>query len=105
MTAIITTTFKIKPEHWDDMLQITSEALPDTRSFKGCEFIYACANNETLTISIYEGWSSFENYEKYLAWRKEGGMIEALGDMLSEPFSFSKHEDIFQGPPDLKQAA
>lgn len=62
------------------------ESLPDTRAFDGCIELDVYQEEGTNIFTIVEDWSSFEHYDKYLAWRTEGGMAELLEDLLEGGF-------------------
>lgn len=63
----------------EDFLQ---RHIPDTRSYDGCQDITAYLNEDGRTIVMVEHWDSKEQYQKYLAWREETGVLADLGAMF-----------------------
>tara|TARA_Y100000389_G_scaffold204506_1_gene257507 strand:+ start:14770 stop:15111 length:342 start_codon:yes stop_codon:yes gene_type:complete len=64
----------------------SEEGLVKTRNFKGCLSIECYEDiNDCNTLIIYQKWDSKEDHCKYLEWRKETGLLDALSDMLDEP--------------------
>ena len=69
--------------------------------FDGCLELDVYHEEGTNTFTIVEDWASFEHYDKYLAWRTESGMGEALEGVLEGGFpagfkvqKFIAHEDL-----------
>ncbi|MFT4561668.1 MAG: quinol monooxygenase YgiN [Gammaproteobacteria bacterium] len=62
------------------------ELLPDTRSFKGCIYIYLNQDlDDPSKIIIVELWESREHYDQYLQWRTDRGDMEVLGSLMKNP--------------------
>lgn len=65
------------------LLKTLTAALVDTRAFEGCEAIetYTDQENPDLVV-LWEKWATRENYEAYLAWRMETGLMDVLAPMM-----------------------
>ena len=67
----------IRPAH------ALSGAVVDTRAFEGNEAIevYADQENPDLIV-LWEKWGARENYDAYLAWRMETGLMDVLAPFM-----------------------
>jgi quinol monooxygenase YgiN len=64
------------------------ESLSDTRAFDGCESVETYVDQDDPDrVYLWEKWTTRENYEKYIAWRIETGMLEALAPVLVKPMT------------------
>jgi quinol monooxygenase YgiN len=98
MAILATAEFRIHPEKLDEFLGVMKAALPDTRSFEGCEGLETFTNqDEAGHVIIIEKWTDRRAHEKYLAWRIEGGMLELLGPYAAAPPTFA----YFDAHPDV----
>ena len=60
--------------------------LPVTRSYEGCEGLTVHRNvDDTANVVLIERWETRPHYEKYLAWRKETGLLDQLVALLEGP--------------------
>ena len=66
-----------------ELLEILSAALVDTRAFEGCESIevYSDQENPDLIV-LWEKWATRGNYDTYLAWRMETGLMYVLAPVM-----------------------
>lgn len=67
-----------------------AESLPasqvETRAFEGCLLLEMYLDQDHPDkIMMWEKWESRAYQEKYIAWRMETGMLEALEPILAEP--------------------
>ena len=70
----------------EQLRDVLTSQLPDTRSFRGCVEVSAMsAHNDENTFVIHERWTSAEDYEVYVAWRRERGDLRHLMKALSGP--------------------
>jgi quinol monooxygenase YgiN len=89
MSVLATADLFIKPNRIDEFLQILHEALPDTRSFQGCEGLDTFVDqDEPGHILFVEKWAQRADHEKNLGWRQEQGMFDVLADFASAPAQF-----------------
>ncbi len=66
-----------------ELLELLSGALADTRAFAGCESIEVYTHHDDPDrIILWEKWAARENYDAYLAWRTETGLMDALGPFM-----------------------
>jgi quinol monooxygenase YgiN len=80
-TAIVE--FPCNPGQGKGLLETLSAALVDTRAFEGCESIEVYADNEDPDrIVLWEKWAERANYDAYLAWRMETGLMDVLAPFM-----------------------
>ncbi len=86
MSVLVLLEVKVKPEEISNMKSYMAEIIPDTRTYKGCQRIdvYFCTGDTASMVAV-EYWDSLAHYEKYYAWRKETGVLDRIGTMLSKP--------------------
>ena len=82
MKNLIIATFIAAEGKFETLAEVLKASLPDTRAFDGCIELDVYQEEGTNTFTIVEDWSSLEHYDKYLAWRVEGGLSELLEDLL-----------------------
>ena len=86
MSVRITLELEAKPDSVDQLMTFMKEILPDTLSFPGCEGLEFCRNQDTPENMLFiESWATRGDYEKYLAWRSETGVLGSLGEWLAAP--------------------
>ncbi|MBL4830751.1 MAG: antibiotic biosynthesis monooxygenase [Aliivibrio sp.] len=74
-----------KPECVSEMSESLATLFPETRVYDGCIDITAYLNDDGHTFIFTEHWETKEQYEKYLAWRQETGVLDKLVSLLQEP--------------------
>ena len=95
MSVLVLLEAQVKSEDVSDMKSYLAEILPDTRAYDGCQRIDVYVDTEdTGNMVLVEHWDSRAHYEKYLAWRKETGVLDKIGTMLAEPPSIRYFERI-----------
>lgn len=81
MTTLVTWEVQIKPGLWDEAAAFNLKHLPDTRNFPGCRSIDLYREtSDPDRLMLIEYWDSAEDYHKYVAWRRQTGV---LGDFLT----------------------
>ena len=76
----------VKPDQLDAMkTRFINEVFPDTRNSSGCNALYMTENidipNQVEFISI---WDSKEQYDTYLNWREETGLLDEMAEKYLE---------------------
>jgi quinol monooxygenase YgiN len=95
MGCVVLLEIQGKPEHVDEIKAFFKKNLPDTRGYDGCQSVDVYENmDKTGNIVAYERWDSRPQYEKYLAWRTESGVMDAFGAMLEGPPSIRFFESV-----------
>ncbi|MGV9678519.1 putative quinol monooxygenase [Nocardia sp. NPDC003482] len=57
--------------------------LPDTRGYKGNVSVEFVRNqDDPADVVILEKWDTRTDYEAYLAWRTETGILDELGEFI-----------------------
>ena len=85
---------KAKPGTGDELVAFFRSILPETRAFEGCTSVETLQNSDDAdNVVLVEMWEDREQYEKYLAWRRERGTTDRLMEALAEPPSI-RHFDV-----------
>lgn len=86
MSVLVLLEVQVKLEDISNFKSYMAEIIPDTRTFDGCQGIDVYFNTEdTIGMIAVEQWNSLAHYEKYHTWRKETGVLDKIGAMLSGP--------------------
>ena len=86
MSVLVLLEVQVKPEDISNFKSYMAEIIPDTRTYDGCQGIDVYFNTEdTISMIAVEKWDSRTHYEKYHTWRKETGVLDKIGSMLSGP--------------------
>ncbi|MGQ0846832.1 MAG: putative quinol monooxygenase [Sporichthyaceae bacterium] len=86
MSVTVTLLFPTKPEEADNFYKALVSVLPDTRAYDGCQSVTTHRDLEDPTkIFLIEVWDTIDHQKKYLGWRVETGLMEAIGPMLAGP--------------------
>lgn len=95
MSTNVILEFQCQSDKIEAFKSALEEALVDTRNYDGCVSVQVTVNQEApLNLILLEVWESREHNEKYLAWRTDTGMFEALSDMLSTPPNIRYFENL-----------
>ena len=95
MAVTVTLALVIKKEKLDEFKGVMKNALPDTRAFEGCQSVDIYQNQDNPgELFLVELWDSKEHQQKYVAWREETGMMEALGTFLAAPPTFTFYSEL-----------
>ncbi|TDJ62222.1 MAG: antibiotic biosynthesis monooxygenase [Proteobacteria bacterium] len=82
MACTVVLEIQLKSDQIDTAKSTFKEILPDTRAYDGCQGVYVVENQDKAgNLVLIETWESRAKYEKYLAWRQETGVLDALGAM------------------------
>jgi len=82
MSVIVTLEAEIKEGQKKNLLTMLREFLPETRLYKGFIYISINLQRESNRVLFFEEWDSVEDYEAYLAWRGETGVMDRLGSVF-----------------------
>lgn len=86
MSVMVQVEFQIVPEKVEEFKGMLKAVLPDTRAYDGCESVICYQDKDNAgTIVLYEVWGKREQQQKYLAWRVETGLMDALGPFVTAP--------------------
>jgi len=85
MSAIVTLDADVKEGKKDELLTLLSQYLPETRNYKGFISISIHTEKNKSHVLFYEKWESVKDYESYLQWRTEIGVMKTLGATFSSP--------------------
>lgn len=71
------------------------DILADTRAYDGCEGITVQRNQDDASkVLLIEHWESRSHYDKYLAWRRETGVLGKIGELLDGPPSIRYYVNV-----------
>jgi quinol monooxygenase YgiN len=85
MSTVVILEADVKDGQKDELLKLLSQYLPETRKYKGFIDISIHTEHDKSHVLFYEKWESVEDYESYLQWRTETGVMKILGATLSSP--------------------
>ena len=86
MSILVLLEGKVKEGSAEALENILREIFPDTRSYKGCGGITAAFDSERKSVIFVEEWDSQSDYENYINWRKETGVLgHILAQLDGEP--------------------
>ena len=96
MSVIVTLEAELKKGCRKDLVTMLREFLPETRLYKGFIDISINFQRERSSVLFFEEWESVEDYEAYLAWRGETGVMDRLGSVfVSAPnISYFDRENV-----------
>jgi quinol monooxygenase YgiN len=95
MSAIVLVEMQVKPDAINEMKSLLKKILPDTRVYDGCKSVNIYGNlDDSGNLVFYERWDSKKQYDSYLTWRTETGVLAQLGAMLESPPSIRHFEKI-----------
>ncbi|MFT3661437.1 MAG: antibiotic biosynthesis monooxygenase family protein [Gordonia sp. (in: high G+C Gram-positive bacteria)] len=83
MTCQAVLAITAKEGKYDELREWLVKILPDTRGFQGCVSVEFYRNqDDPQDLVILEKWNSRADYEAYLAWRTEEGILGELGEFI-----------------------
>jgi quinol monooxygenase YgiN len=86
MPQTVKAVFPCQPGKGNDLVQMLSHALADTRAFPGCLSVETYTDvDQPDTVVLWEKFETRADHEAYLKWRGETGMMEALAPILAGP--------------------
>jgi quinol monooxygenase YgiN len=85
MSATVILEADVKEDKKDELLKLLSQYLPETRQYKGFISISIHTELKANHVLFYQKWESIEDYEAYLRWRTETGVMNTLGATLVSP--------------------
>ncbi len=95
MSVIVLLDLQVKPDAVEQMKKFLKKILPDTRAYDGCQSVDIYGDmDDSGHLVFYERWDSRQQYENYLGWRTETGIVEQLGAMLTAPPSIRYFDRI-----------
>ena len=75
-----------KDDKSTDLIKLLEDLIPETRMFPGCIDMKILRNEEKPNDFVFSGvWKSASDYQKYLEYRTNQGVIDKLGNLLSSP--------------------
>jgi quinol monooxygenase YgiN len=93
MSVLVLLEAPVKSEDISNIKSYMAEILPDTRAYDGCRGVDAYFNTEDAgNMLLVEYWDSRAQYEKYVGWRTETGVMDKIGAMLAGPPSIRYFE-------------
>ena len=95
MSILVLVEMEAKSDAAEALKGSFASILPDTRAFDGCESISAHVNlDDPNQIVLVQRWTSREQYERYLEWRRGRGDIGNQATQLTRPPTIRHFGDI-----------
>lgn len=96
MSVIVTLKAQVKEGKKEVLVEMLRKLLPETRAYQGFIAISINFQRESSSVLFFEEWDRVEDYEAYLAWRSQTGVMDRLGSVLdSAPIiSYFDREEI-----------
>lgn len=82
MAVLVLVEAKAKPDMVESIKDFVTPLFPETRAYDGCQGVTMYVEPEGQTFVFVEHWDSTAQYERYLAWRTETGVLDQLVSML-----------------------
>ena len=77
MAVLVNCQLRFYPEKREEASVFFKRILPDTRAYEGCQGLHWTENIEDPShIEFFSLWDSKEQYDKYLQWRQDSGVME-----------------------------
>ncbi len=83
MSVLVTLELPAKAGTLDEFMAVMKEALVATREYSGCEKVETYLEHNTSTVFLVEQWASAQHQVKYMDWRMETGLMDAIGGFLA----------------------
>ena len=83
MTIFALVEFKVKENKLNEFLDFTKQVLPDTRNYEGCVYLKSTVSWDGQIVVLIEEWETKEHHEKYLKWRLDNGLAQAIEPFVS----------------------
>jgi quinol monooxygenase YgiN len=83
MTIFALVEFKVKENKLNEFLDFTKQVLPDTRNYEGCLYLKSTVSLDGQKVVLIEEWETKEHHEKYLKWRLDNGLAQAIEPFVS----------------------
>ncbi|MQQ06875.1 hypothetical protein GFB49_00250 [Epibacterium sp. SM1979] len=84
MTEAIIVTLVPSEECFDDLLNLLSSVLPETRAFEGCKMAEVYHNRSLNEIALVQMWQDSEAHDDYLDWRAQSGVFDKVAELIAE---------------------
>lgn len=82
-----------KPDSVDAIKALWRDIMADTRAFDGCIDIYVYEDQDDPgSFALIETWESRAQYDKYLAWRTETGLVDQIVAMAAGDLNFGFYD-------------
>lgn len=86
MSVTVMLKSSVSENNMDKLTSLLKQYLPQTREYKGFIDIKIYKDKYSKDIVFYSKWKKKENYESYLNWRLETGVMEKLSEVFeNEP--------------------
>ncbi|WJR33041.1 MULTISPECIES: putative quinol monooxygenase [Mycobacteroides] len=85
MTVQVIMELTVKENRHADFREFMVKILPHSRSYKGCVCIELVRNQDNPAhLLVMEKWNSRQDYERYLSWRMESGLMNEIAEMIED---------------------
>ncbi|WP_306355795.1 MULTISPECIES: putative quinol monooxygenase [unclassified Nocardia] len=95
MTTYATIDMVTTPDRFDEFRDFLAKHLPSTRTFPGNISVEVARNQEEPDrVLLVEKWRSRADFDAYLAWRQESGVLAELAAFADGEVRFGFHDQI-----------
>ena len=79
----------------DEMIEVLSRSLVDTRARQGCEFVTVHrANDDPNRVLLVEKWASREDDTAYREWRAGDGAVKEMAGLVGAAPIIRYYDDV-----------
>jgi quinol monooxygenase YgiN len=79
----------------DEMIEVLSRSLVDTRARKGCEFVTVHRDTEDPNrVLLVEKWATREDDTAYREWRAGEGAVKEMAGLVGGPPTIRYFDDV-----------
>lgn len=82
MSAVVMLEVEVKDGMVTDLIQLLKQYLPDTRKYSGFIRIAIHVEENSNRVVFLSEWDRREDYDAYLQWRVETGVMDIIGKTL-----------------------
>lgn len=87
MSVTVILEVKVAPGQTPKLLSALNKYLPETRRYAGFIDISVLSEEKTNKLILLSKWNAIDNYQDYLQWRTDTGVMDILSAMLTAPTS------------------
>jgi quinol monooxygenase YgiN len=95
MSITVLVEWQVKPEAIATEKALLQDTFASTLNYEGCQRYEVYENQDTLgNIVLLSEWDSRDRYDRYMAWRKETGILDRFAQTFAHPPTIRYFESI-----------
>ena len=83
MTVTVMLEAEVIEDQQEEFYRFLTSVLPDTRQYSGFISIDILSEHNNNKVIFYSQWQSIANYQAYLVWRTQTGVLDLLTAKLT----------------------